>query len=198
MQLQLDIFGDEPTVLGHTSRIVARSSDRIAWLRARSRGVTATDAARLSTSAAVVAVAREKMGIRGFSGNAFTDHGRAREPHIASWVHDHFSLVPSDALFHSVPDRRHLATPDCISDDGAVLAEIKTTSKAFDRVPKQYLRQIWWQQYVLGAERTLFVWEQHNEFVPVGPPKHVWVERDEDEIAMLVDRADRLLELLRG
>ena len=43
MQLQLDIFGDQPTVLGHTSRIVARSSDRIAWLRARSRGVTATD-----------------------------------------------------------------------------------------------------------------------------------------------------------
>ena len=84
-------------------------------------------------------------------------------------MHDHFSLVPSDALFHSVPDRRHLATPDCVSEDGSVLAEIKTTSKAFDRVPKQYLRQIWWQQYVLGAERTLFVWEQHSEFVPVGP-----------------------------
>ena len=102
------------------------------------------------------------------------------------------------ALRGSLPDRLHLATPDCVSDDGTVLAEIKTTSKPFDRVPKQYLRQIWWQQYVLGAERTLFVWEQHSEFVPVGPPKHVWVERDEDEIAMLVDRADRLLELLRG
>ena len=57
MQLQLDIFGDQPTVLGHTTRIVARSSDRIAWLRARSQGVTATDAARLSTSHAVIAVA---------------------------------------------------------------------------------------------------------------------------------------------
>lgn len=227
VDLQLDIFGDlaetsestvaiatvetappsaapavppaaPPVVIsGHVQRIVARSSDRIAWLRARSQGVTATDAAKLSTRRSVETVARDKFSLRGFSGNAFTEHGRAREPHIASWVHDHFSLAPSDALFHSVPDRRHLATPDCISDDGTVLAEIKTTCKPFDRIPKSYLRQIWWQQYVLGAERTLFVWEEHFEFVPVGRPKHQWVERDEDEIAALVDRADLLLELLR-
>ncbi|WP_206447444.1 YqaJ viral recombinase family protein [Agrococcus sp. KRD186] len=183
-------------VLGHVQRIVAYSSDRVAWLRARSQGVTATDAAKLSTQRSIQNVAMEKFGPRGFTGNAFTDHGRAREPHIASWVHDHFSLVASDALFHSVPERRHLATPDCISDDGSVLAEIKTTSKPFDRIPKHYLRQIWWQQYVLGAERTLFVWEQHRDFVPVGPPRHQWVERDEDEIAALVDRADQLLALL--
>jgi len=215
MDLQLDIFGDAEApgsqtalaeqvvaatatvvIAGHLQRILARSSDRVAWLRARSQGVTATDAAGLSTTASIMRVAREKTGLRGFTGNAFTEHGREREPHIARWVHDHFSLVPSDALFHAVPDRRHLATPDCISDDGSVLAEIKTTSRPFDRIPKHYLRQIWWQQYVLGAERTLFVWEQHDDFVPVGPPRHQWVERDEDEIAALVDRADRLLELL--
>ncbi|MCR8670586.1 YqaJ viral recombinase family protein [Agrococcus sp. HG114] len=196
MDLQLDIFGDEAPAAPHTSRILARSSDRVAWLRARSGGVTGTDAARLSTQRAIAAVAREKTGLRGFTGNAFTDHGRAREPHIARWVHDHFSLEPSDALFHSAGDRRHLATPDCVSDDGAVLAEIKTTSRPFTSIPKHYLRQIWWQQYVLGAERTLFVWEQHVDFVPVGPPRHRWVERDEDEIAMLVDRANGLLQLL--
>lgn len=209
MDVQLDIFGDladasEPStasatqivIAAHVQRIVARSSNRIAWLRARSQGVTATDAAKLSTLRSIETVAREKVSLRGFTGNAFTEHGRAREPHIADWVHDHFSLVPSDALFRSVPEHRHLATPDCISDDGTVLAEIKTTSKPFDRIPKQYLRQIWWQQYVLGAERTLFVWEHHRDFVPVGPPKHEWVERDENEIAALVDRADRLLELL--
>ncbi len=184
-------------ISGHVQRIVARSSDRIAWLRARSQGVTATDAAKLSSMRSIENVARDKFSLRGFTGNAFTEHGRAREPHIANWVHDHFSLSPSDALFHSVPDRRHLATPDCISDDGTVLAEIKTTCKPFDRIPKSYLRQIWWQQYVLGAERTLFVWEEHFEFVPVGRPKHQWVERDEDEIAALVNRADLLLELLR-
>lgn len=219
MDVQLDIFGDQVAesssaavageaallaaaavpgvvIAAHVRRVVARSSDRVAWLRARSQGVTATDAAKLSTPRSIETVAREKFSLRGFTGNAFTDHGRAREPHIARWVHDHFSLAPSDALFHSVAERRHLATPDCISDDGAVLAEIKTTAKPFERIPKHYLRQIWWQQYVLGAERTLFVWEQHDDFVPVGPPRHRWVERDEDEIAALVDRADRLLELL--
>ncbi|WP_318255334.1 YqaJ viral recombinase family protein [Agrococcus baldri] len=219
MDVQLDIFGDQAelstappaseagpraqvlaqstvVIAGHVRRIVAYSSDRVAWLRARSQGVTATDAAKLSTQRSIQNVAMEKFGPRGFTGNAFTDHGRAREPHIADWVHDHFSLTASDALFHSVPERRHLATPDCISDDGSVLAEIKTTSKPFERIPKHYLRQIWWQQYVLGAERTLFVWEQHRDFVPVGPPRHQWVERDEDEIAALVDRADQLLALL--
>lgn len=222
MDAQLDIFGDlaeaeapsapvdcaarapvvreasAPTVVlrAHVQRIVAHSSDRVAWLRARSQGVTATDAAKLSTPGSIRTVALEKVGPRGFTGNAFTDHGRAREPHIAGWVHDHFSLAPSDALFHSLPERRHLATPDCVSDDGAELAEIKTTTKPFERIPKHYLRQIWWQQYVLGAERTLFVWEQHRGFVPIGPPRHQWVERDEDEIAALVDRADQLLALL--
>lgn len=196
VDLQLDIFGDEALRTAHTGRIVARSSDRAAWLRARALGVTATDAARLGTQRSIATVAQDKLGLRGFSGNAYTDHGRAREPHIASWVHDHFSLVPSDALFHSVPERRHLATPDCVSDDGSTLAEIKTTSKALDSIPRSYLRQIWWQQYVLGAERTLFVWEQHAAFVPVGPPRHQWVERDESEIEALVVRANRLLELL--
>ena len=35
------------------SRIVADSSDRISWLRARSRGITATDVATLSTPASI-------------------------------------------------------------------------------------------------------------------------------------------------
>lgn len=201
MDLQLDIFGDlaDAAPPGHVDRILARSSDRVAWLRARSQGVTATDAARLTTPRSISAVAAEKTGMRGFGfqGNAYTEHGRAREPHIARWVHDHFSLAASDALFHSVPERRHLATPDCVSDDGATLAEIKTTTKSFEgAIPKPYLRQIWWQQYVLGAERTLFVWEQHDHFVPIGPPRHAWVERDEREIAALIERANGLLALL--
>ena len=35
--------------LPHETRVVADSGDRVAWLRARSRGVTATDAAKLAT-----------------------------------------------------------------------------------------------------------------------------------------------------
>lgn len=188
---------DEPAQ-DHRDRIVARSTDRVAWLRARSRGITATDVARLSGARSVQAVALEKIHGSGFGGNAYTDHGRAREPEIARWVRGRFDISPSDALFHAADRTQHLATPDGVghSADGALLlAEIKTTKSGWKSIPRSYLRQVWWQQYVLGAERTLLVWEQHDDFVPVNPePECRWIERDEDEIYQLVRLADQVLD----
>lgn len=186
---------------GCFSRIVADSTDRVAWLRARSRGITATDVAKLSTAHSVRAAARDKLLGTGFTGNAYTDHGKAREPQIAAWVLAEHDIRPSTALFRSAHDSRHLATPDGIAErlGGTVeLAEIKTTNKPWRSIPRHYLRQVWWQQYVLGAERTLFVWERHEDFVPVGDPQYRWVDRDENEIAVLVGRADQLLALLQS
>lgn len=204
--LMLSIFDtdvDEPTVARPAcfSRIVADSTDRVAWLRARSRGITATDVAKLSTAHSVRAAARDKLLGTGFTGNAYTDHGKAREPQIAAWVLSEHDIRPSTALFRSAHDARHLATPDGIAArlSGAVeLAEIKTTNKPWRSIPRHYLRQVWWQQYVLGAERTLFVWERHEDFVPVGDPQYRWVDRDENEIAVLVGLADQLLALLHS
>lgn len=190
---------DEPAP-DHRARLVARSSDRVAWLKARSRGITATDAARLSSGNSVEAVALEKIAGSGFGGNAYTDHGSAREPEIARWVHARHGINASDALFHATADTRHLATPDglVVRAGGAIeLAEIKTSKSVFRSVPRSYLRQIWWQQYVLGAERTLFVWEQHTDFVPIdAEPECLWVDRDDDEIHMLVGLANRVLDRL--
>jgi len=190
-----------PDAPAHLSRIVARSSDRVGWLRARSRGITATDVAKLSTPRSVRAAAYDKLNGTGFSGNVYTQHGRTREPEIAAWVAATHGILPSDALFHAERDRRHLATPDgiALSASGSIhLAEIKTTNKEFGSIPRSYLRQIWWQQYVLGAERTLFVWEQHSRFVPLhDEPQCQWVDRDEAEIAKLVALAGDLIELLR-
>lgn len=191
---------DEPAP-SHLDRLVARSSDRVAWLRARSRGITATDAARLAGVRSVQSVALDKLHGSGFAGNAYTDHGRVREPEIARWVHGQFGIAPSDALFHAAAQKQHLATPDglSVSTSGAiVLAEIKTTKSVWQSIPRSYLRQIWWQQYVLGAERTLVVWERHDNFVPVdAEPQCRWVDRDENEIHVLVGLADRVLSLLR-
>lgn len=190
----------------YLSRLVTDGSNRIEWLRARARGITATDVAKLSTQKSIDAAAWAKLHGTGFSGNAFTEHGRAREPEIAAWVQQEFGILPSAALFHAQEDRRHLATPDGIGmiADGStaggsgmlVLSEIKTTNKAWRGIPKNYLRQVWWQQYVLGAERTLVVWEEHRDFVPVGDPKTQWVDRDENEIAQLVWLANQLIETL--
>ncbi len=191
---------DEPAP-DHRDRIVAHSSDRVSWLRARSRGITATDVARLTGPKAVQAVAFEKINGSGFAGNAYTDHGRAREPEIARWVAATHGIAPSDALFHAAGQPDHLATPDgvVLRPSGSLeLAEIKTTKSAWRSIPRGYLRQVWWQQYVLGAERTLIVWEQHEDFVPVDDePRCRWVDRDEDEIYQLVRLADQVLSILR-
>ena len=182
------------------ARIVADSRDRVAWVRARSRGITATDVATLTSDRAIARAADAKLMGSGFSGNAYTAHGRAREPEIAGWVAATHGIQPSSALFHAVVEKRHLATPDGIAVDVAgrvVLAEIKTTNKAWRSIPRTYLRQVWWQQHVLGAERTLVAWEQHDGFVPVGDePRCVWVDRDETEIAKLVRLATALIDEL--
>ncbi|WP_218007438.1 hypothetical protein, partial [Priestia megaterium] len=56
---------------------------------------------------------------------------------------------------------------------------------------------IWWQQHVLGAERTLVAWEQHDGFVPLhDEPRCQWIDRDEREIAKLVGLATSLIDEL--
>ena len=195
---ELDLW--ERVATTHLDRVVAHADDRVAWIRARSRGVTATDAARLSSERSVTAVARDKIMGSGFSGNAFTDHGRAREPEIARWVRARHGIMPSSTLFHADGEPLHLATPDgvAVQDGAVVLAEIKTTGHAWRSIPRSYLRQVWWQQYVLGAERTLVVWEQHQDFVPLpGEPRWQWVERDDNQIHTLVVLASRLLDAMR-
>ena len=183
-----------------SARIVADSRDRVAWVRARSRGITATDVATLTSSNAITKAADAKLLGSGFSGNAYTAHGRVREPEIARWVAATHGILPSSALFHAVVEKRHLATPDGVAVDvgGRVtLCEIKTTNKSWRSIPRSYLRQVWWQQHVLGAERTLVAWEEHDAFVPVGDePRCAWVDRDEAEIAKLVALATALIDEL--
>ena len=184
----------------HLLRVVADSTDRAAWLRARSQGITATDAAKLATKKSVPNAALDKLHGTGFSGNTFTDHGRTREPEIAAWVRTNYGIEPNTTLFHAAGQPRHLATPDglVMAAGGELrLAEIKTTSKPWRSIPRAYLRQVWWQQYVLGAERTLLVWEQHRDFVPINAePEFRWIDRDEDQIAILIGFADELLAIL--
>ncbi|WP_246140014.1 YqaJ viral recombinase family protein [Protaetiibacter larvae] len=198
MHPTLALFDTPP--VPYRDRVVADASDRVSWLRERSRGVTATDVARLSGEKAIRAVATDKLLGSSFSGNAYTRHGTEREPEIGRWVaRHHAGMSGNTALFHADGNRAHLATPDGIRERGGALelCEIKTTRSAWRTIPRHYLRQVWWQQYVLGAERTLVVWEQHDDFVPVsGVPETRWVERDDDEIHRLVRLADQLLDAM--
>lgn len=197
-QPTLPLWDEAPR--SHRDRIVADQTDRIGWLKARARGVTATDVARLTSERAVQTLAMEKLLGSRFGGNAFTEHGRLREPAIGRWAGNVYGMRSSSALFHADGNRDHLATPDGLREvDGRVeLCEIKTTSHAWRGIPRNYLRQVWWQQYVLGAERTLVVWERHEEFVPVSSePECRWVDRDDAEIGRLIVLADDLLRAMR-
>ncbi|WP_424463603.1 YqaJ viral recombinase family protein [Pseudoclavibacter helvolus] len=195
--IELPATPEVEAMSAHLLRVLADSNDRAAWLKARADGVTATDAARLATPASVKQVVKDKVMGTSFSGNAYTDFGRQREPEIARWVMERHGIPASGLLFHAEASKSHLATPDglhCDEEGRILLAEIKTTNKVWKRIPRSYLRQIWWQQYVLGAERTLMVWERHQDFVVVDrEPKFVWVDRDEAEIAKLVTLADEVL-----
>lgn len=197
MQPTLPLWDEPPT--SYRERVVADARDRVAWLKARARGVTATDVARLTSTDAVRAVAMEKLLGSRFSGNRYTEHGRLREPAIARWAATVYGMRHSTELFHADGRPEHLATPDGLRErDGALeLCEIKTTTHRWRSIPRSYLRQVWWQQYVLGADRTLVVWEHHDEFVPTAEPECRWVDRDEAEIARLRLLADELLVALR-
>lgn len=180
-------------------RVLCADTDRDSWLSFRRTGITATDAARLATLTSVRAVVNDKLYGGSFQGNAFTEFGRQREPEIAAWVRREHGIEPCGLLIHSAENKRHLATPDGLAhiDGEVVLAEIKTTNKLWNRIPRNYLRQVWWQQYVTGAARTLFVWERHENFVVQdAQPRSVWIDRDECEIAKLVQLADEVLKNL--
>ena len=89
-----------------------------------------------------------------------------------------------------------MATPDGLSLDHTVIAEIKTTGKPLDVIPIRYRRQIQWQLHVTDAERCLFAYELRLQgpegFVPGFDVQTQWVERDDRQIAELIATAEQL------
>lgn len=181
-------------------RFIARSSSRDAWLEARTRGVTATAVAKAASGPAGF---RDQLEARrnpvDVEVNAFMAWGTFMEPVIADWVKSQFGIMPNEWLISSPEDERFLATPDGLSMDHGLIAEIKTMGTPREKPPIDHVRQMQWQLFVTGAERCLYAWQLRAEsgggFVPGWlEPRTVWVERDEKMIADLVAVAERLIE----
>lgn len=178
--------------------IIDEGTDRATWLHARLSGATATDIASLhhgGASARASLLAEKRGKINTFTGNAYTDHGHAREAYVLGWVETMFDIHPSTKLVAAADNPRHMATPDGIGDDAG--AEGKTTSKpwpARDDVPPRYITQCQWGMRVTGFDRWLFAWEEHKNFIPTHmEPKWFWIDRDDALIAELTDIADEFL-----
>ncbi|UGS26364.1 YqaJ viral recombinase family protein [Microbacterium resistens] len=189
-----------PAIVRHGFHVINDGTDRASWLADRLLGVSATDAARIMTGGAGTwaTLRKEKESGRGFGGNDYTRHGREREAAIAAWAQHEFGLIPSTALVGRA-DGEHLAgydddrpfsfdlaTPDALDvdpDDGRChqIGEFKTTVKdwpTWGDVPRRYFWQVVWQLHVTGADRCRFVFEAHEDFVPLHMvPRVFTVER---------------------
>lgn len=166
--------------------------DELEWLAARREYITATMAARLMSGPGGHAqVRRERAGHSAPVGGRAVEWGHEREPEIGEWLTLFVDsrLKANRALAVSDVDGRFAATPDMISDDGEVIAEIKTTAKPFTSIadaPAAYWWQVQWQLLVTGAEACVFAWELHEGYEPRGI-SHEIVRPDDAAQGQLLD-----------
>ncbi len=177
----------------YLDRVLADSRDRPAWLKARVGKIGGSDAARFSKPESAPLYLKGKLD-EGFEGNAYTQHGNNREARMLRM----FNLEQNTLLFHAETNPLHVSTPDAVkvsSRGDLILGEAKTTSKPFAKIPPAYFRQCQWNMHVMGADRLLFVWEEHRNFQPVdAEPRSWWVIRDDAAIQKLITIADLVLD----
>lgn len=192
-------------------RFLVSSTDRDKWLAFRSEGVTATAVAKAVTPAGFREIVSELRRPREFPDNDFMRFGRDQEGPIIDKLASVIDITPNDWLISKdMADYRwQMATPDGLSSDHSIIAEVKTTGKdwgSWAKVPGHYQRQVQWQLHVTGAQGCVFAWmlrgTNRGEFIPAWPgPKFVDVERDEALIARLEEVAHDLyreLQAIRG
>ncbi|MFJ6532447.1 YqaJ viral recombinase family protein [Microbacterium sp. NPDC091662] len=209
-----------------TFTLVHDGKDRASWLAARSAtldSVSATDAARIMTGSAQgwASLRKEKASNKSWRGNAATQHGRDREPVIAAFGLERFGLQPSTALLGRWGHERDMATPDALSQpvvadlgidevDGlmrgvkyrvAEFGEYKTTVKDWPTwadVPKRYYWQVVWQFLVTGADRCRFIFEAHENGVPLHMEPRVFTIERADVLEDIERALERVAEWRAG
>ena len=168
------------------------------WVRARKEGVTATQVSKAATPAGFEQAVQNWFEDFQETDNDFMKFGRDMEPVIAKHVHERFGILPNEWLIANRDTVWHLATPDGLSLDHELIAEIKTTGQDWEAesIPIQYRRQVQWQLYVTGAEKCLFAYELRLEgpegFVPGFDVECQWIDRDEKMIGDLIKVAEEV------
>lgn len=185
------------------ARAGASSADREEWLAERLSGITATEVRDLVKEGPAFRrkLLRIKRGdeVAPWVSTEFTEWGHLREPVLIQAAAE-YGIEPESRVFHAADDPRFLASPDGVGwdFDGLTVAECKTSKH--DIAPGSphfeaygYADQMQWQMHVTGAEKCLYIWEQHEAFIP-GPIRTEWVHRDQDRITELIGIASAFLE----
>lgn len=168
--------------------------DQVSWRKIRRQSVGATDARFLVKKNGEPRKSASRILYEKISGyempwmEAF-NRGIEREPIIALDLEDqfeHLNLRHNQMLFVGENDR-HVATPDMFGD--GVVGEIKVSSKTLTAAYSVYHDQLQWQMHVTGSRAAIFVVE--NRFDE--SREHLWVNRDQRRIDLLVVAADEML-----
>lgn len=190
--------------------LASRSVSESDWLAARRTGATATAVAEVAGRRDRAGAIRSWLDPQPVEVNDFMRFGSEAEPDIMRFAHQEHGVLPVDWVIAASMNRRHLATPDGLSLDHRLIAECKAPGDPWDAalvkrtgIPIRYRRQVQWQLHVTDADRCLFLW---NQRVPDGTwfrlawfePRAVWLDRDEEMIADLIEVADEMLEARHG
>ena len=167
------------------------SESKEEWLRARRTGVTATDARMLVKANGLPSTQRAGLLRRKLDGEegqyfAAFENGIEREPIIAQWVSENFTIEHNTHLCIG-ENARHLATPDGIGD--GVICEIKTSVDPLEKAVRTYRDQLQWQLHVTASERVLLVVENRH----TRERDTRWIGRDEERISTLIRHANSFL-----
>jgi hypothetical protein len=182
--------------------LASKSVDEGAWLEARRSGVTATEVALAATPAGFRDALEQRRNPQPVEVNAYMEFGLLWEDWVIDKIAREYDIQSNDFLIAG-ENRQHLATPDGLSTDHTVIAEVKTTGKDWgtvEKLPVKYKRQIQWQLHVTNAKFCVVAWLL-RDFTDTGFMVPAWfrpkvgiLERDEDMIGQLVDVAGRLLD----
>ncbi|MDR6867650.1 putative phage-type endonuclease [Microbacterium resistens] len=193
-----------------TRFLVSRGNDEPAWFAARSLGVTATAVAEVAAKRDRQAAIEAWLSPTPVEQNVYMQFGVEAEPQMMRYAHSEHGILPIDWVIASDRDGRHLASPDGLSLDHRLIAECKAPGDPWDSalvkitgIPIRYRRQVQWQLHVTGAERCLFLWNRRVEDgawfrLAWFEPRSVWIGRDEEMIADLIEVATEMLEARDG
>lgn len=185
--------------------VVPADAPREVWLAERGEGVTASEVWEIARGGIKTwrRILEQKMNGATFRGNRATNAGHAREAALLDEAADLLATcIPNAALWGAAENDLHRATPDAVGtalDEGAPLVVVEVKSHGYgwknDGIPMDHLAQIMWQMKVRGAARGLYGFEVRDEDdqPPLEGATWKWVERDEEMIAWLTDRADAFL-----
>jgi predicted phage-related endonuclease len=183
-------------------RFLVPSSQREKWLEVRQQGVTATAVSKAVTPDGYREVLEQLRRPTDIPDNDYMRFGREQEGPIIEKLQSLVDIQPNDWLISRDTGEKKwmMATPDGLSSNHEVTAEVKTTGRDWERwakVPGNYHRQVQWQLFVTGAEVCIFAWmlrvKRGSAMEPAWPgPKFLEVTRDEVLIERLQETAHRL------